>query len=61
MDEAGGNKSRAGVALGISRFSLQRKLEKYGIGLDDQVKQDPLCEGEGKGDDSAGSDIAAEA
>jgi transcriptional regulator with GAF, ATPase, and Fis domain len=61
MDKAGGNKSRAGSALGISRFALQRKLEKYGIGSAAQVEQDPLCEGEGEGDDSAGADIAAEA
>jgi two-component system response regulator HupR/HoxA len=28
---AGGNKSRAASELGISRFALQRKLEKYGL------------------------------
>jgi len=28
---AGGNKSRAAKSLGISRFALQRKLDKYGI------------------------------
>jgi DNA-binding NtrC family response regulator len=27
----GGNKSRAAAELGISRFALQRKLEKYGL------------------------------
>jgi DNA-binding NtrC family response regulator len=26
-----GNKSRAAAALGISRFALNRKMEKYGI------------------------------
>jgi transcriptional regulator with PAS, ATPase and Fis domain len=31
LAQAGGNKSRAAKALGISRFALQRKLEKYGI------------------------------
>ena len=30
LAQAGGNKSRAAKALGISRFALQRKLEKYG-------------------------------
>ena len=31
LSEAGGNKSKAAAILGISRFSLQRKLDKYGI------------------------------
>jgi two-component system response regulator HupR/HoxA len=32
----GGNKSRAAKELGISRFALQRKLDKYGVpGADD--------------------------
>jgi len=31
LAQAGGNKSRAASALGISRFALQRKLEKYGL------------------------------
>jgi DNA-binding NtrC family response regulator len=34
LEEAGGNKSRAAEILGISRFALQRKLEKYAIGSD---------------------------
>ncbi|MEW6745117.1 MAG: sigma 54-interacting transcriptional regulator [Planctomycetota bacterium] len=33
LREAGRNKSRAAALLGISRFTLQRKLEKYGIDL----------------------------
>ena len=33
---AGGNKSRAAEMLGLSRFALQRKLEKYGIGGADE-------------------------
>jgi DNA-binding NtrC family response regulator len=31
LSQFGGNKSRAAAALGISRFALQRKLEKYGL------------------------------
>jgi transcriptional regulator with GAF, ATPase, and Fis domain len=31
LDRNGGNKSRAAKELGISRFALQRKLEKYGL------------------------------
>jgi len=32
LAQAGHNKSRAASLLGISRFALQRKLEKYGVG-----------------------------
>ena len=32
LAQAGDNKSKAASALGISRFALQRKLDKYGIG-----------------------------
>ncbi len=31
LAHAGGNKSQAAKALGLSRFALQRKLEKYGL------------------------------
>jgi transcriptional regulator with PAS, ATPase and Fis domain len=31
LSAAGGNKSKAAGELGISRFALQRKLEKYGL------------------------------
>jgi transcriptional regulator with GAF, ATPase, and Fis domain len=33
LRRASGNKSRAAKELGISRFALQRKLEKYGLGV----------------------------
>jgi transcriptional regulator with GAF, ATPase, and Fis domain len=32
LEQAQGNKTRASDLLGISRFTLQRKLEKYGLG-----------------------------
>jgi transcriptional regulator with PAS, ATPase and Fis domain len=42
LEEATGNKSRAAETLGISRFALQRKLEKYRMGTDGR----PLAPGE---------------
>ncbi|HEX6883749.1 MAG TPA: sigma 54-interacting transcriptional regulator [Planctomycetota bacterium] len=45
LRRAGGNKSRAAKELGISRFALQRKLEKYGLagghGVDDGSGAEP--------------------
>ena len=38
LREAGGNKSQAARALGISRFALQRKLEKFGLEGGDPAK-----------------------
>jgi DNA-binding NtrC family response regulator len=32
---AGGNKTKASQILGISRFTLQRKLEKYEIDIEE--------------------------
>ena len=34
LEVAEGNKSRAASALGLSRFALQRKMEKYGLSAD---------------------------
>ncbi|MEM7205518.1 MAG: sigma 54-interacting transcriptional regulator [Planctomycetota bacterium] len=48
FERAGGNKSRAAQMLGLSRFALQRKLEKYGIGNDDgpaAADADPATDG----------------
>ena len=49
---AGGNKSQAAKALGISRFALQRKLDKYGIGKTRRrnSKDDATDDTEGGGD-----------
>ncbi len=42
LAEADGNKSKAAAILGISRFALQRKLDKYGIsrGREDDLGQE---------------------
>lgn len=34
LQESGGNKSRTAEMLGVSRFALQRKLEKYEVGTE---------------------------
>jgi two-component system response regulator HupR/HoxA len=43
LSTAGGNKSKAATELGISRFALQRKLEKYG--LSSKGEESPVPEG----------------
>ncbi len=40
LRRAGGNKSRAAKELGISRFALQRKLEKFGAGPGEEGQAD---------------------
>jgi transcriptional regulator with GAF, ATPase, and Fis domain len=58
LEEASGNKSRASESLGISRFTLQRKMEKYRIGADGR----PLAPGEAPppaADDVVEPDVAA--
>ena len=47
LEAAAGNKSRAAEALGISRFALQRKMEKYGVELESRSGTAP--------EDAAGS------
>ena len=39
LEKSGGNKSRAASELGISRFALQRKLDKYGLSEDSAAKE----------------------
>lgn len=40
LDRNGSNKSRAAKELGISRFALQRKLEKYGLAKEKRAVPD---------------------
>ena len=51
LEQAGGNKSRAADMLGLSRFALQRKLEKYGLepGKGDTGKSSAPVADEGTG------------
>ena len=60
LRRAGGNKSRAAGELGISRFALQRKLDKYGIGRNgeapaaDLAPEEALEGASGPGSESPG-------
>jgi DNA-binding NtrC family response regulator len=45
LARARGNKSKAAADLGISRFALQRKLDKYGIGRAREDASTPNGEG----------------
>ena len=48
LTSAGGNKSKAASELGISRFALQRKLDKYDVGhTRDRSKKDDGAAGRG--------------
>jgi DNA-binding NtrC family response regulator len=51
---AGGNKSRAAAELGISRFALQRKLDKYGLEAGRPRGEDGPGDGLGDRDPSQG-------
>jgi DNA-binding NtrC family response regulator len=48
LTRARGNKSKAAADLGISRFALQRKLDKYGLGkgrvAEEPEPKDPVPE-----------------
>ncbi len=40
LDITGGNRSRAAKILGVSRPTLQSKIEKYGITMETSVKSE---------------------
>ncbi len=57
MQQSNGNKSRTAEMLGVSRFALQRKLEKYEIDLDAGSSRASGSDADGGGDSgSDGSD-----
>ena len=53
LDRKEGNKSQAAKELGISRFALQRKLEKYGVGRDMEDEEQEPAEEEAAGSERA--------
>jgi len=56
LRRAGGNKSRAAKELGISRFALQRKLEKYGLGAGQDPSDTELGTSEAEEEEGAAVD-----
>jgi transcriptional regulator with GAF, ATPase, and Fis domain len=57
LARARGNKSKAAADLGISRFALQRKLDKYGIG---RARDEGEAAATPNGDDAEAAETAAE-
>ena len=58
LAQHGGNKSKAAAELGISRFALQRKLDKYGLGTRKESKKDASKDSSG---DTSGESRSGEA
>ena len=50
FDRAQSNKSRAADLLGLSRFALQRKVEKYELDAQGRLLRTDDADGDGKAD-----------
>ena len=48
LRQSGGNKSRASEMLGVSRFALQRKLDKYGLQEEQEEQEEQGEPGDSK-------------